>query len=121
MRRIAIVEDFPAIRKLYKNALEPMEAEIYEYASGSSAVQEIASFHPDLLILDHRLPDMHGFSILEQVPEMQKIPVLVISGYLESEYLPHYQALGVTRILSKPIKIETLVEQVSSLLETNEH
>ncbi|MHB1407511.1 MAG: response regulator [Desulfitobacteriaceae bacterium] len=118
MRRIAIVEDFPAIRELYKNALEPIEAEIHEYASGSTAVQEIASFDPDLLILDHRLPDMHGYSILEQVPEMQKIPVLVISGYLESQYIPHYEALGVKNILSKPIKIETLIEQVSSLLKS---
>ncbi len=121
MYRIAIVEDFPAIRELYKHALEPIRAEIHEYPSGSIAVESIARFQPDLLILDHRLPDMSGYSVLERVPEIQQIPVIVISGYLDPQQIPHYQSLGVSTILTKPIDLSVLLEWVSSLLGTPIH
>ena len=116
MRRIAIVEDFSAIREFYKNALESVNVEIHDYPCGTVAVKNISHFQPDLLILDHRLPDMPGYSVLEQVPEIQNIPVIVISGYLDPQYIPYYQALGVTNILSKPIDVQTLLERVSTLL-----
>lgn len=117
MRRIAIVEDFPAIRELYKHVLEPIRAMIHEYPSGSVAIESIAQFHPDLLILDHRLPDMPGYSVLEQVPEIQNIPVIVISGYLDPLHIPHYESLGVRNILSKPIDLSILLNKVTALLE----
>ncbi|MHB1651088.1 MAG: response regulator [Desulfitobacteriaceae bacterium] len=116
MLRIAIVEDFPAIRELYKYALEPIQAEIQDYPSGSEAIQSIGSFRPDLLILDHRLPDMRGYSVLEQVPEIRNIPVIVISGYLDPLLLPRYEALGVHNVLSKPIDLPFLLDRVTSLL-----
>lgn len=116
MTRIAIVEDFPAIRELYKYALEPVNAEIQNYPSGTDAIKDIPSFRPDLLILDHRLPDMPGYSVIEQVPEAQDIPVIVISGYLDPQLLPKYEALGVRSILAKPIDLVVLLDRVSSLL-----
>lgn len=116
MPRIAIVEDFPAIRELYKYALEPVSTEIQDYPSGTDAIKNLPSFRPDLLILDHRLPDMPGYAVLEQVPEAQKIPVIVISGYLDPQLLPRYESLGVSSILAKPIDLVVLLDRVSSLL-----
>jgi len=118
MKRIAIIEDVPAIRELYKYALEPIQAEIQAYPSVAEAVKHVEDYHPDLLILDHRLQDTTGYSILEQVPLLQQIPVIVISGYLDPEIIPHYHALGVKNILNKPVDIEVLVQQVNQLLYT---
>lgn len=116
MLRIAIVEDFPAIRELYRYALEPMQAEIRDYPTGTQAIEQIPQFCPDLLILDHRLPDMPGFVIIENLPEIKNIPIIVISGYLDPTVLPRYESLGVDSILSKPIDLTLLLNRVSQLL-----
>ncbi|KLU61034.1 sensor histidine kinase TodS [Peptococcaceae bacterium CEB3] len=118
MARIAIVEDFPAIRELYKYALEPMQAVIQDYPTGSEAIKQLPDFGPDLLILDHRLPDMTGNAIIEHLPQIQSIPIIVISGYLDPEILPRYESLGVSKILAKPIDLALLLEQVSQLLNS---
>lgn len=116
MSRIAIIEDFLAIRELYKYALEPIQAEVAAYPTGTLACLHIPSFAPDLLILDHRLPDMLGYAVLEQVQELSGVPVIVISGYLSPETIAHYHALGVATILEKPIDLTVLLQHVTHLL-----
>jgi len=116
MKRIAIIEDVPAIRELYKYALEPIQANIETYPSAVEAIKYVGAFQPDLLILDHRLPDRAGYSVLQQVPQLQNIPVIVISGYLDPELVPLYHSLGVKIILNKPIDITVLVQQVNQFL-----
>lgn len=120
MKRIAIVEDVPSIQELYKYALEPVRADVRTYSSAGEAIKHVGLFQPDLLILDHRLTDTIGYFVLEQVPFLQQIPVILISGYLDPQIIPRYQELGVKTILSKPIDIEVFVNYVKQYLYADE-
>jgi len=80
---VLVVEDDPAMRRLVGEALGREGLELREAENGSEAMAEVARRHPDVIILDLRLPALDGFEVLERLhddPETRQIPVVVVTG-----------------------------------------
>ncbi|HEY89767.1 MAG TPA: pyridoxal-phosphate dependent enzyme [Thermoflexia bacterium] len=83
-KRIVIVEDNYDAARLLRRILQTRgDFQISEAHSGSEGLALIRATHPDLIMLDLTMPDMDGFSVLDELKaarELKNIPVIVITA-----------------------------------------
>lgn len=79
-----------------------------EACTGRDAVSLCASLHPDLLIMDIKMPVLDGIQALEQINHMRKdkIPCIFISAYSDDHLIERAKAAGVFNYLVKPVRLE---------------
>ncbi len=123
--RIVIVEDEAAIRNGMGNVLKKINPE-YELAgkagNGLSGLDLIRKEQPDLVIMDIRMPDMDGLTMLRTLrSEGNQVKALVLSAYSEFDYAKEAIELGIENYLLKPIKLPELknaLEQVEKKINS---
>jgi PAS domain S-box-containing protein len=87
--------------------------------NGNEAVRMAREYHPDLILLDLNLPDMHGsevFDLLKGDEETRKIPVVIISADATSKQLEKLKLKGVDDYLTKPIDVKELLKVVNKMV-----
>ena len=123
-RRILIVEDEFVNRELLKVYLEGE----YELIIAETGTQAMAALRTQidtlsLVLLDLNLPDMHGMDILREIkrdPEMNRIPVIVLTGDTESEV--ESLNTGASDFISKPYpRHEVIMARVRRSIELSEN
>jgi signal transduction histidine kinase/DNA-binding response OmpR family regulator/HAMP domain-containing protein len=115
-KTILVVDDEPAIRQLLLQELESHGYLVQEATDGRQALDMIRKASPDLIIADVMMPNINGFdlvAILKHTPETMMIPVLVLS--IVEEQQRGYQ-LGVDCYQAKPINMELLLHNISTLI-----
>lgn len=65
--RILIVEDDKAIRTLIETALEDAQIAAISAYNGASAVSQLRTQNPDVILLDLGLPDMDGIQVVDEI------------------------------------------------------
>lgn len=121
--RILIIDDQPeAIRLITELLKEHSDFKVFSAQSGDEGISLVARRHPDLIILDLRMPDKDGFAVLDELrgnPETAKIPVLVVTGDLDLSNAEQ-EALEDIHILQKSDisqeEYETFIDNVRSYL-----
>ncbi|HVS02389.1 MAG TPA: response regulator [Thermoanaerobaculia bacterium] len=81
--RVLIVEDDPASRDLERRIAEERGWAVVEAADGLEALGAIEAAVPDLILLDLMLPEMDGFTFLEELETRMpglSVPVVVVTG-----------------------------------------
>ncbi|MCL2443434.1 MAG: response regulator [Treponema sp.] len=81
------------------------EYKIYTAKDGTSALEKIEKYQPDLVLLDVLLPDMNGFDILctlKKSESTKNIPVIFITGISETEHESEGLAIGAVDYIRKP-------------------
>ena len=121
-RRVLVVEDDPAIRKLIRKYLEKLDldVDVDEAATGKAALDLLRRNRHSLVCLDLMLPESSGYQICEHIratPHLAETRVLVISA----RSMPPDRALaeeaGADAYLMKPIRWQSFSSVVSSLLD----
>jgi len=77
-----------------------------ECKSGAETLRALASYKPDLLLLDIRMPDLDGFAILSQIPEAQ-MPLVVFTTAYDQHAVQAFEAHALDYLL-KPFDQERL-------------
>ena len=88
-----------------------------EAADGVEALTLAREIRPDLIVLDVMLPELSGIEVLEALrlnPELQSIPVIVITAWSHAEV--DAQIAGADRFVSKPFDPDDLSSAVEELL-----
>lgn len=116
---ILVVDDDESIRNLYKHVLTQQGYQVQTALNGIEAVEKAAATLPNLIILDLIMPEQEGIETLLQLHSKHpEIPVVTISGAIgANEYLHVSSLLGARVALQKPIRPETLVSTVKSVLQ----
>ncbi len=118
-KKVLVVDDEEAIRALYKTELEDAGYEVETADSGAQALEKIASFHPDLVTLDIKMPGMDGLEALGKIRQKyQSLPVILCSAY--GEYKQDFTCWASDAYLVKSSNVEELIETVGRLLEKKE-
>ncbi|GAB4174333.1 MAG: hypothetical protein Tsb0017_17230 [Geothermobacteraceae bacterium] len=119
-RRILLAEDNPALAESIATLLRRRGFTVDHAADGVSALGRIASASPDLLILDLRLPRLHGIELLKKVrqsPKTANLAVIISTGvYKGDKYRQAAARLGVRHYLEKPYKADTLIAAIRDTL-----
>ena len=114
-RKVLFVEDESTLRRTYKRFF----AERYQLAfaaSGTEARRQMDEFHPEVLVLDLRLPDTDGITLLQEIRQSQpSLPVIVTTSYVSMEPLINVLDLGHSGYLVKPFDLEDLAARIDAL------
>jgi signal transduction histidine kinase len=113
--RVLVVDDDPALRQLIRRTLVEDGCEASEAGDASSAIAELETALPDLILLDVNLPDGSGFDVcarIKESPRWKNIPVLLVSGLARVEDQVRGFAAGADDFLTKPIGTEILTATV---------
>ncbi len=109
-KKILIVDDEDGLRMLLKTELE-MNGYVVEEADGGNMALEMLERSPyDLVLLDIRMPDKDGLSVLKDV-RARKLPtkVVMLTGVDELKIARQSVEFGADDFLSKPIEFKNLL------------
>ncbi|MBA2279472.1 response regulator transcription factor [Candidatus Saccharibacteria bacterium] len=122
MKKVLIVEDEAALRKVYVMLFNMQKFKVYEAPHGKLALEQLDTVKPDIIILDVLMPVMGGIEFLEKVDVKKKYPkmkILVLSNLSDPKTLDQIEKLGATKYLLKAGTSPTeLIDAVKQLLET---
>jgi len=118
--KILIVDDNEKMRAFVHEALEPLQATIFEAEDGLEAMNVIEREKPALLIMDYQMPAWDGLEVCRQIrkqPGLQDIKVLMVTGHIvERELLYAVNFRLVDAALSKPVNLAELKQLIRYLL-----
>jgi two-component system KDP operon response regulator KdpE len=77
---IVLIEDDQKIRRFLRTALVNNGYRLFEAATGTDGLVEVATRQPDVVILDLGLPDVDGLEVIRKLREWTKVPVIVLSA-----------------------------------------
>jgi len=118
--RILIADDEPHIRRILQFLLEQEGFEVHMAEDGEEAWKAVASFQPDLVLLDVMMPRMDGFAVLEIVRagfETARLPVILLTAKGDEQDKVKGLAGGANDYIVKPFNHDELLLRVTNLLE----
>ena len=116
---ILIVDDESRMRKLIKDFLAVKGFYILEAEDGEKALQvyEENSQKIDLILLDVMMPKLDGWSVLRQIRQTSKVPIIMLTARGEEQDELFGFELGVDEYISKPFSPKILVARVEAILK----
>lgn len=85
--RILIIDDDQGYAKALGRLLSHAGHEVVTFGTGAEAQRSAASLAPDVLVIDQRLPDMHGLDLLETLrPELTSSAFVVVTAYPDLDF-----------------------------------
>ncbi|MGQ0549629.1 MAG: response regulator [Armatimonadota bacterium] len=99
------------------------EVRLIEAMQGRAGLDLIRERHPDLILLDLHLPDVHGSEVLRLVkedPNTRGIPVVVISADATKSQIEQLIAAGARDYLTKPLDVKKLLLLLDETLKDRE-
>lgn len=119
-KTILIADDDAMIMQIFSLGLEQTDSDVRVHSAltGESAISAIKTVKPDILVLDIRMPQGDGFSVLEYLKkEKITLPVVVLTNYRNDDYIARCRSYGVKDYLVKhEMKIDRIVERVSACI-----
>jgi CheY-like chemotaxis protein len=117
---VVYIEDNSAIRQLVRYIMDTYsKIDLLEAETGAQGLEIIEKHRPELILVDIHLPDMDGFSILNQLkakPDTANIPVVAISGKASPADILQGKAAGFNAFLAKPIVISEFTTMLNMTL-----
>jgi len=113
---ILVVDDEKLIRWSLKERLEAAGYRVIEAESGGQALQ-LFDTEVDLVLLDLRLPDVDGLSVLKRTQVLRPgAPVILMTAYGTPETLREALASGARRVVSKPFNFDEMLRVITDAL-----
>ena len=119
MLRFIMADDHPVVLKGLKEILSESfnEAIIDETTTGYELLRKVQNNQYDLVLLDISLPDINGLEVLKEIKKTKpKLPVLIISMYLEEQYALRAMKAGAQGYVTKRSASDELVLAVRKIL-----
>jgi CheY-like chemotaxis protein len=119
---ILVADDEPLILKLIKAILSREGLRVLEAENGKEAIIRVKE-KPDLILLDIMMPELDGLEVcrlLKGDPLTRDIPVIFLSGLLDSKTKHLCLELGGVDFIDKPFKREDLLNRVKAHLTIRE-
>lgn len=114
-KKILIVDDDSVNLKMLRNVFNSNEFQIIQASGGFEAVKIAQNDHPDLIILDIRMPDIDGgevASILKNDPLTQNIPIIFLSSSINKEEEQYSSTHKGVYLMAKPFDRDALLNRV---------
>src|SRR2546428_414812 len=105
-----------AFRRAATELLEQLAEGAGRLVIDLAGTRQIDEFHPEVLVLDLRLPDTDGITLLQEIRQSQpSLPVIVTTSYVSMEPLINVLDLGYSGYLVKPFDLEDLAARIDAL------
>lgn len=119
LKRILLVEDNDLNRQMLQDYLVFSGYQVLSIANASGFFQALADFQPNLILLDLKLPDIDGYTLLQQIQQAtnwRHIPVIVVSAFAFRADKQRALSLGARRYFVKPVNLSDLKQAIEDEL-----
>lgn len=108
-KRILIVDDDESLRWVTQAQLQQSGYEVAAAEDGASALEQIRSFSPDLVITDLKMPGMSGLDLLKEIrADHPDILVIMVTAFGTVENAVEAMKAGAYDYITKPVNIDEL-------------
>jgi CheY-like chemotaxis protein len=117
--KILYIEDHPAQRDIMAQMLELSGYEVAVACDGIDGVERALSWHPDLILMDLRMPRMDGFEAIKELrkdPATADIPIIAISAWASAKHKERAIEAGANEHFTKPVDLSRLLETINRFL-----
>ncbi len=117
--RILIADDNPTNVELLEAYLSDFDCQTAIAVDGRDTLEKVASFQPDLILLDIMMPKLSGFEVCKQIKEdaaTREIMILMVTALNEPGDIERAVAAGCDDFLSKPVNKLELGKRVANML-----
>ena len=116
---VLIVDDESRMRKLIKDFLMQKNYKILEAEDGEEALRIFQENEEKIsvILLDVMMPKLDGWSVLRQIRQTSKVPIIMLTARGEEQDELFGFELGVDEYISKPFSPKILVARVEALLK----
>lgn len=115
---VLVVDDESRMRKLVKDFLNQKQYKVLEAADGEQALQVFEENRNkiNIILLDVMMPNLDGWSVLRQIRQTSKVPIIMLTARGEEQDELFGFELGVDEYISKPFSPKILVARVEAIL-----
>jgi two-component system alkaline phosphatase synthesis response regulator PhoP len=118
--RVLIADDNEPNRELLEVYLADIDCEIATAVDGADTLDKVASFGPDVLLLDVMMPKLSGFEVCQRLKSdaaTSPIMILMVTALGELGDIERAVEAGTDDFLSKPVNRVELVKRVENMLK----
>lgn len=118
--RVLIADDNEPNRELLEVYLTDIDCDIATAVDGKDTLEQVAKFHPDVILLDVMMPKLSGFEVCQRLkgdPATSPIMVLMVTALGELGDIERAVESGTDDFLSKPVNRVELVKRVENMLK----
>jgi DNA-binding response OmpR family regulator len=122
-KKILIADDDPLNVEFFEVILSKLGFEVEKAMDGAAALEAVAQFHPDLIILDNIMPKMSGWELtkaLKSDPVYYDIPIIMLSALDDVKDKVEGFELGVDDYITKPFNFSEVLARIRAALRNRE-
>jgi DNA-binding NtrC family response regulator len=113
--KVLIVDDEVALANTLAQRLQLRDMKVGTAYDGEQALSKVKVDKPDVIVLDLRMPGMHGMEVLQEIKKASPdIQVIVLTGHGTDKDEEEAKRLGGFDFLKKPADIETLTHKIKT-------
>src|SRR5207302_4180458 len=119
MARLLLIDDDPAlIPEQVRQAFPAPRYRVEVAATGAEGLERVGAGHPDVILLDLRLPDQSGLEVYQQIRRLDaRIPVIFVTVAKGADAAIEAMKQGAYDYLFKPLDMQQLRRVVGEALE----
>jgi len=122
-KKVFVADDREEVLSMLKDLLTSKGYEVMVSKDPKNLIKSIKDFKPHLILLDLLMPDLDGFEIcriLNNDPEAQTIPIIIMSGLSDLVDIKRAYALGVVGYLVKPFDLNIVAAEIEKAIANKE-
>ncbi|NQX90072.1 MAG: response regulator, partial [Halioglobus sp.] len=111
-----VVDDSLTARTVLKHQLKQFDVVVESAHDGNHALKMLRSHTPDVIFLDHVMPGLDGFQVLERLKAdraTRRIPVVMYTSQAAPHYIREAKVLGAVAVIPKDVTDEQLVDALN--------
>ena len=119
---VYFIDDSATMREVIKIAFRRENINVVACHDAATALTEIETAKPDIVITDVIMPDKDGYDVCQHIkshPELAKTPVILMSGVVNRAVAEKAFAVKADELLRKPFQPQDLIARVKHLLKSN--
>ncbi len=116
--KVLVVDDDHKVRNLLEEVIDRMDLKPIVFARAGDAFDHIRDNEVDVMLLDIQMPVVGGLELLNTLKRHNmEIPTVIISAFVSPEILQKLKDLNIKRILTKPFRIDRLMQEIRDTLD----
>lgn len=117
---VVLIEDERGVRRFLSAAFGAQDVVLVEAETAKMGLAQVASHHPDVVLLDLGLPDGDGIDVVRAIREWSDVPIIILSARgRETDKVAALNA-GADDYLTKPFGIEELLARMRTVLRRSQ-
>ena len=118
--QVLVVDDSKAVRENAQKLLDPRLYQVSVAENGFDGLCKLVAFPPDIVFMDIAMPELDGLqscALITANPQYAHIPVILMSSHGGPLELARTELAGASRLISKPLRKQDLLQAIDAFLQ----